>query len=260
VLTILILGCGLFGLAAGSFLNVVIYRVPRNESIVSPRSHCPHCSAPIREYDNIPVISWLVLRGRCRNCHAAISPRYLIVEVATGTLFAGVAARMGFVWQLLAYLTLVATLLALSCIDIELLVLPKKVIYPSLVLVSGFLVLASAADNEWGRLLFGVICAGAWFLLFFLMNFASPRILGFGDVRLAPLLGVALGWLGWRYALLGFFAANVFGAAIGVSLIATKRMARDQPIPYGVFLAAGAAFAIFAGPEILSHFQTIHVR
>jgi leader peptidase (prepilin peptidase)/N-methyltransferase len=174
-----------------------------------------------------------------------------------GALFAGLAARMGFAWELPAFLIFLSSLLALSCIDLELLVLPKKIIYPSLILVALLLVMASAATHDWDRLLTGAIYGAGWFVVFFLMNFASPRVLGFGDVRLAPLLGLALGWLGWRYVVLGFFSANVIGAVIGISLIAMKRMKHDQPVPYGVFLAAGAALAVFAGPEILSHFQNI---
>jgi leader peptidase (prepilin peptidase)/N-methyltransferase len=258
VLAILIVGCGLLGLAIGSFLNVVIYRVPRDESIVTPRSRCPSCSAPIKEYDNVPVFSWIVLGGKCRQCHAPISPRYLVVEITTGLLFAGLGARMGYNWALPAFLVFVATLLALACIDLELLILPKKIIYPALVLVTLLLVMASGGTHDWNRLGIGAICAVAWFALFFAMNFASPRILGFGDVRLSPLLGLALGWLGWRYAVLGFFAANLIGLVIGLVLIALKQMKRDQPIPYGIFLAAGAAFAIYAGPEILPHFAHIH--
>ncbi|MGC2168860.1 MAG: prepilin peptidase [Acidimicrobiales bacterium] len=257
MLAILIVGCGLLGLAIGSFLNVVIYRVPRDESIITPRSHCPTCATPIKEYDNIPVLSWIVLRGKCRHCRAPISPRYIVVELATGALFAGLAARMGYAWALPAFLIFLAALLALSSIDLELLILPKKIVYPSLVLVTLLLVLASGATHDWTRLGVGAICAAAWFVFFFAMNYASPRVLGFGDVRLAPLLGLALGWLGWRYVVLGFFGANLIGLVIGLGLIVTRRMKRDQPIPYGIFLAAGAAFAIYAGPEILPHFANI---
>ncbi len=255
MLALLIGICALFGLAVGSFLNVVIYRVPRSESIVSPRSKCPSCSMPIRERDNIPVLSWILLKGKCRNCHSPISARYPLVELAGGALFAGAAARIGYNWALPAILVLLASLLALACIDLEHLLLPKKIIYPTLLMVGGLLVLAAAMTGEWHKLLVAGICAVAWFLLFFVMNFASPRILGFGDVRLAPILGLGLGWLGWRYVVLGFFSGNLIGAVIGIALIATKRMRRDQQIPYGVFLALGSALAIFAGPELLAPFQ-----
>jgi len=246
--------CALLGLAVGSFLNVVIYRVPRGESIVSPRSACPSCGAPIRERDNIPVVSWLVLRGRCRDCKAPISPRYPLVELLCAGLFAGTAARFGRQWDLPAYLALFAGLLSLSTIDIERLLLPKKIVYPLTVLVAGLLLMAAAATGHWHDYAVAVICALAWFAVFFALNFASPRILGFGDVRLSLVLGVALGWLGVGYVLLGFFAANVIGAVIGILLIATKRMSRSDRIPYGVFLALGCAVAVLAGPELLRPF------
>jgi leader peptidase (prepilin peptidase)/N-methyltransferase len=258
MLGVLIGVCALFGLAIGSFLNVVIYRVPRNESIVSPRSRCPSCGAPIKERDNIPVLSWLLLKGRCRSCQAPISPRYIFVELAGGALFAAAAARLGFNWDLPAFLVLLAGLLALACVDLERLVLPKRIVYPTLGLVTGLLILAAAMTGEWHNLLVAAICAVSWFVVFFLMNLASPRILGFGDVRLALLLGIGLGWLGWRFVVLGFFSANLIGAIVGLILIGMKKMSRDQPIPYGVFLALGVAFAIFAGPEIVSWTANIH--
>lgn len=257
VLGLLIVGCALLGLVVGSFLNVVIYRVPRHESIVAPRSKCPNCQAPILERDNIPVVSWLLLHAKCRNCQAPISARYPMVELMTGALFAGAAARMGWNWELPAFLTMLASLLALSCIDAELMVLPLKIVYTTVVMMSGWFFLAAGIDHEWRKFLIAVIGASAWFALFFLLNFASPRYLGFGDVRLALVLGFGLGWLGWRYELLGFFLANLLGAIVGVTLIATKRMRRDQPIPYGVFLALGAGIAIFAGPELLIPFQSL---
>ena len=255
MLGLLIVGCAVLGMIVGSFLNVVIYRVPRHESIVTPRSSCPSCHAHIRERDNIPVVSWLLLRGRCRDCREPISPRYPLVELTCAGLFAGVAGRVGFSWELPALIIFLAGLFALACIDLEHLILPKTVVYATLVLLAVSLVLAATATGEWHRLLIAGICAVVWYVSFFALNFASPRYLGFGDVRLGLLLGLGLGWLGIRYVLLGFFAANLIGASIGVALIATKKMRRDQPVPYGVFLALGAALAIYAGPELLVPFQ-----
>ena len=253
-LGILIVFSGLFGLAIGSFLNVVIYRVPKGLSVVSPRSACPSCETPILERDNIPLVSWLLLRGRCRHCGEPISARYPLVELACGALFAGLVARFGYDWALPAYLVLFAGLLALSVIDVETLLLPKVIVWPLSIAVTALFVLAAAITGEWHPLLVGVISGAAWFVLFYGMNLASPRMLGYGDVRLAPVLGLALGWLGWRSVLLGFFAANLIGAVIGITLIATKRMSRQQQIPYGVFLALGCAVAVFAGPELLHPF------
>lgn len=257
MLALLIVGCGILGLAVGSFLNVVIYRVPRQESVVSPRSACPSCGALIAGRDNIPVASWLLLKGRCRACEAPISRRYPVVELATAALFAGAGARLGFDASLPAFLFLLAGLVALSFIDVERLTLPKAIVYPLLGLVALSLEIAAMATGQWHRLFVAALCGLVWFLVFFVLNFASPRLLGFGDVRLAPVLGLALGWLGIRYVLLGFFAANFIGAVIGVFLIATKRMARDQQIPYGVFLALGTALALYAGPELLAPLRGI---
>ena len=254
MLGVLIGFCALMGLAIGSFLNVVIYRVPKKMSIVSPRSACPSCGTFIAEKDNIPVVSWLLLRGRCRHCHASISPQYPLVELACAGLFAGLAARLGYDWALPAYLVLFAGLLALSVIDVETLLLPRAIVWPLSIAVTALFVLAAAITGQWHDLLVGALSGAAWFAVFYAMNLASPRILGFGDVRLAPVLGLALGWLGWRYVLLGFFAANLIGAVIGIALIASKRISRQQQIPYGVFLAAGCAVAVFAGPELLRPF------
>ena len=246
--------CGLLGIAVGSFLNVVIYRVPRNESIVRPRSACPACGTPIREKDNVPVFSWLVLRGHCRDCHAPISVRYPLVEFGCGVLFASIAARFGFHWDLPAFLALGAGLLALSCIDVELMLLPKKIVYPLTIVVAALLLVAAAATGQWHHYVVGVLSAVVWFAVFYLMNLVSPRLLGFGDVRLALVLGLSLGWLGVGYVLLGFFGANLIGAVIGVTLIVTKHVDRQSRIPYGVFLALGWGVAVLAGPELLRPF------
>jgi leader peptidase (prepilin peptidase)/N-methyltransferase len=255
VFTLLIVGCGLLGLVIGSFLNVVIYRVPQHLSIVKPRSSCPTCHTPILERDNIPVVSWLILRGKCRTCQNPISVRYPLIELGCSALFAGVAAREGFNWDVPALLIVVAGLLALSSIDLERLILPKNIVYTTLVLLIAALLLDSLVTGQWHRLFIAGCCAAVWFIFFFLLNFLGPRYLGFGDVRLAPVLGLALGWLGIRYVILGFFAANFIGAVIGLTLITLKKISRDQPIPFGVFLSLGAALAIYAGPELLIPFQ-----
>jgi leader peptidase (prepilin peptidase)/N-methyltransferase len=147
-------------------------------------------------------------------------------------------------------------LLALSWIDVERLVLPKVIVWPLLGLVAWFLLVAAVATHQWHQFLVAVLCAAGWFMVFFALNLLSPRILGFGDVRLAPVLGLALGWLGVRYVVLGFFAANLIGAVVGIALIAAGRMKRRQAIPFGVFLAAGTAIAVFAGPELLRPFAS----
>jgi leader peptidase (prepilin peptidase)/N-methyltransferase len=255
MLGLLIFFCTLVGLAIGSFLNVVIYRVPHGLSIVTPRSACPNCKTPIEDRDNVPVVSWLVLRGRCRACGAPISRRYPLVEATTGLLFAGLAWCFGWDWALPAYLAMVAGLFALAMIDFDCRLLPKKVVYPLLALVGGLLAFASAMTGDWRALGIGAICAVAWFALFFAINLASPKAMGFGDVRLSLVLGLGLGWLGVSEVVVGFFAANLLGAVVGVVLIATKRATRKTAVPYGVFLALGAAVAIFTSPFLQLHLR-----
>ncbi len=253
MIAVLVVATGLLGLAIGSFLNVVIYRVPLKVSVVRPRSGCPSCHSPIANRDNVPVLSWVLLRGRCRSCAAPISPRYPLVEFATGVLFALSAIRFGYSWSLPAYCILFAGLLVLACTDLEHFLLPVRIVHPLLAGVSGLLLLAAAVTGQWHRLAIAVACAVGSFAFFFLINFINPRWLAFGDVRLSPVIGLGLGWLGVGYVLLGFFLANLLGAIVGIGLIASHRMDRKSHIPFGVFLALGAVTAVFAGAPIL-HF------
>ena len=197
---ILVTFAGLFGLAIGSFLNVVVWRLPRGESLSSPPSACPKCGHAIRARDNVPVLGWLLLRGKCRDCGEPISPRYPIVEAVTGLSFALIAFVVGIeppaVFALPAYLYLAAISIALALIDLDTRRLPNRIVLPSLGVGAVLLALASWANGDWGALLRAVIGSAGLFALYFVIAFISPRGMGMGDVKLAAVLGLYLGWLG----------------------------------------------------------------
>ncbi|HLI55177.1 MAG TPA: prepilin peptidase [Acidimicrobiales bacterium] len=247
---LLLAALGVYGLAVGSFLNVVVHRVPRGESVVKPPSACPGCGAQIAPRDNIPVVSWLLLRARCRSCGMRISARYPLVELLTAGVFVAMGFRFGFSWTLPAEVIFGAGLVALSFIDLDHLLLPRVVVYPLGGLVLAALVVAAGVQGQWHRLAVAAASGAVEFAVLFAINLASPRALGFGDVRFGAVLGLALGWLGWHYAFIGFLAANLLGAVVGIVLMAAKRAGRRTPIPYGVFLSAGAFLAILAGGSI----------
>lgn len=246
---LLVVVLGVYGLAVGSFLNVVIYRVPEHKSIVRPPSACPGCGAQIAPRDNIPVVSWILLRARCRNCGMSISLRYPVVELLTAGVFIAIAFRFGFSWTVPAMVVFVAGLVALAFIDLDHLLLPRVIVYPVGFAVAALLVLAAGVKDDWHRFLVALACGAVEFAVLFAINFASPRSLGFGDVRFGTVIAFALGWLGWRYAFLGFLAANVLGTIVGLGLIAIRKAGRQTRIPFGVFLSAGA-FIIMLIPSI----------
>ena len=247
---------GLVGLVIGSFANVVIYRVPAGRSIVSPGSACPKCGAEVRPFDNLPVVSWFVLRGRCRDCGAAISPRYPAIEALTGLVFAGLGWRFGISWTGAGEAVLAAGLVILGFIDLDHMLLPRRIVYLTLTLVGVAFVIGAASGSQWHRLGVAAICAVVPWALFFAINFISPKALGFGDVRLALLIGFGLGWLGAGYAFLGFVIASVLGSVVGVTLMALGKAGRRTPIPFGTFLAAGALIAALAGSPIVNWYTT----
>jgi leader peptidase (prepilin peptidase)/N-methyltransferase len=251
VLVPLVVVCGILGLLVGSFLNVVIHRVPKDESIVKPRSHCPGCGTELSNRDNIPVISWLVLRGKCRTCGTAISSRYPIVEAVTGALFVAMALRFGWDEALPAYLVLTAFLIALSAIDLDTFLLPKKLVWPAfgagVVLLGG----ASLLQGDGRSAVEAAVGSAAAFALLFVIHFISPKGMGFGDVRLAAVLGLHLGWLELPEVPLGLFLSFLVASVVGVGLIATKRKGRKDRVPFGPFLAVGTGLAILFGESIL---------
>jgi len=258
-MTALVAGlCGVLGLLIGSFLNVVIWRVPRGESVVHPPSHCPQCEAPVAPADNIPVVSWLVLRGRCRQCRVRIPIRYPAVELLTGVSFAAVAVRFAGNWALPAYLLLTAGLVALSVIDVEHYLLPNRIVYPLGFASVPLLALASWGEHDWTAFVRALMAACIAFAVFFVIHLVSPRGMGFGDVRLSFVLGLYLGWLGWGYLAGGLFAAFVYGAVIGIGvLVVGGAAARKRPIPFGPFLALGAMTFVLAGAPIIDWYVSV---
>ncbi|MEJ5915749.1 prepilin peptidase [Pseudokineococcus sp. 1T1Z-3] len=251
-MTALVVACAVLGLLVGSFLNVVVHRVPAGESVVSPPSACPRCGHRLRARDNVPVVSWLLLRGRCRDCRAPISARYPLLELATAALLALTALALGPVPELPAFLYLACVAVALAVIDVEHHRLPDRIVLPSYV-VGAVLLLGVAAlqADWWAALRTGVGLAALW-LLYFALAVARPGGMGFGDVKLAGLLGMHLGYLGWAPLVVGAFAAFLLGGLVGVALLAVRRVGRRSAIPFGPFMLVGAAVGVVAGPQLSS--------
>jgi leader peptidase (prepilin peptidase)/N-methyltransferase len=232
----------------GSFLNVVIHRLPRGESLVHPRSRCPSCETQIAGYDNIPIVSWLVLRGRCRHCGAAISPRYPAVELITAVTFAAVILVRGFDDDLIIELPFVAALIALAGIDADHKLLPNKIVYP-LAAWGVVAVLIAERDDFVEHLVAG---AGA-FLFLLLAVLAYPRGMGMGDVKLAGAMGVYLGVSVIPALLIAFLSGSVVGAVI---IAREGAAARKKAVPFGVFLALGGIVGVLVGPELVDFYDT----
>ncbi len=237
----------LVGLLVGSFLNVVIWRVPRGESIVAPGSHCPACENAVRPRDNIPVLSWLVLRGRCRDCGERISARYPLVEAGTAVVFVVLALRLGLDPALPAYLYLGSIGVALALIDLDVKRLPNVIVLPSYVVGIVLLAVAAAVTGEWSDLLRAVLGMAALYGFYFGLALVYPAGMGFGDVKLAGVLGLYLGWLGWGEVVIGGFLGFLLGGVVGGVLMAVHRAGRKSQIPFGPFMLMGAFLAIICG-------------
>ncbi len=249
----------IFGLIVGSFLNVCIHRLPLGESIVSPPSHCPKCKRPIPWYDNIPLLSYALLRGRCRGCRERINLRYPLVELLTGLTFVIFFVRWGLSFQLFFYLTFVCGLIVATFVDIQHRIIPDEISVGGI--VAG-LVLSACAGFKLPVILnsfLGIIIGGgAIYLSGFVFDFVYFKLLkrppiqgetesmGGGDVKLLAMIGA---FLGWKSALLSFFIAPFFGIVLGLINLLVKK---DHTIPYGPFLSLAAIVAMFWGDKIIN--------
>ncbi len=246
-----------FGLVIGSFLNVVIWRLPRSRSVVSPASRCPSCDTPIRARDNIPVLSYVFLRGRCRYCGAKISPRYPLVEALNAGLYVFVLYRFGMGWHLPAYLAFVSALIVVTFIDLDSQIIPDSITLPGIplgVLAGSFLL----PDPAWRAQALGwqasVVGAALGFGLFFAVMVLSRGGMGGGDVKFMGMVG---GLLGWKGVLLTTFLGSLSGSVVGLGLMVLKGKGRKAKIPFGPFLALGALLSLMWGQEIINWY--LHV-
>jgi leader peptidase (prepilin peptidase) / N-methyltransferase len=245
------------GLFVGSFLNVVVHRLPRGESVVRPRSRCPGCGTQLAWYDNVPVVSWVVLRGRCRTCREPISVRYPLVELLTAAVFGVLAWRLGAVWELPAFLYLGAIGVALGAIDIDTRKLPDRIVLPSYAVAAALLAGAALLEHDWHPLLRAVEGGLALYAFYALLWVVYPAGMGFGDVKLAGILGGYLGWLGWDVLVVGGFAGFLLGGVFGVALMVAGRGGRKTKIPFGPYMLAGALAGIVWGQQIASWYTGV---
>ena len=246
----------LTGLVLGSFANVPIHRWPRGGDVLQPRtSACGTCGQPIRWYDNVPVVSWLLLRGRCRDCAAPISPRYPLVEALMAVLFGATAAVHGLSWVLLPLLTFVWVLVVAAVIDLEHRIIPNQLTYRAAPILLVLLVVVAAIEGEWADLRRALI-AGVAVPVAMLALSEMFRLLrgvagiGMGDIKLAPSIGLVVGFLGGWELVVWFYATAVSAVVVALGLILAGRAKLATRIPYGPYLALGALVAVLAGQPL----------
>jgi leader peptidase (prepilin peptidase)/N-methyltransferase len=252
---------GVLGLAVGSFLNVVIYRVPREESLLFPSSHCPRCDATIRSRHNIPLLGWLVLRGKCFVCKEKISARYPLVEGGTAALFVLVLWRFGLTLDLPPYLYLGAVAVALVMINFDLGRLPDSIVLPSYI-VGALLLLPAGAVNAdlWAvyRSILGMLMLLACYSA---LTIAYPTGLAFGDIKLAGLLGLYLGYLGWSFLLIGLFAgflvSGIGGSAISYGIGDRSATITRPATRIGMGMITGAVLALFVAQPLATWYGSL---
>ena len=256
------------GLAVGSFLNVVVYRVPLGMSVIAPPSSCPRCGSAITSRDNVPVLSWVLLAGKCRSCHTTISVRYPLVEAGTAAAFVAVTLHLlsdesigtritSGLLVLAAYLYLAAVSIALALIDVDVHRLPNSIVLPGYVVGTALLSLAALTSGDVAPVVrAGIGLAAMWFA-YFLMAMVYPGGMGFGDVKLAGVLGLFLGHLGWGELAVGSFAAFLLGGFYAIGLLVARRATRKSGIPFGPWMLVGAWAGIFFGDRVWDGYLTL---
>ncbi len=239
----------LFGILIGSFLNVCIYRLPKEESIVTPRSRCPACQSPIVAVDNIPLLSFVLLRGRCRACGHPIPWRYPLVEGLTGLLFVLTVDRFGVTLQTAFLLTFLCGLVVVSFIDLDHQIIPNVITLPGIPL--GLLAGLLLGDPPLLDRMIGTLIGAGFLYLVLLYGGAlyGQEAMGEGDLNLIALVGA---FLGWKAVALTILLGCLFGSAVGLVLMATRRLSRRQHIPFGPFLSLGSVVALFWGERLIA--------
>ena len=243
--------CIMTGLIVGSFLTVVVDRVPEGRSIVAPPSACGRCGHRLTALDLVPVASWIVLRGRCRHCRSRIGAEPIVIEGITAVVFALFGARFGADPALPAFCVLGAALVALVRIDLKEFRLPREITYTAFVIGGIGLLVAALVDGRPERIRNALIGAGIALAIMWLIYLASRGGMGDGDVRLAPLLGLYLGYLDPGIVPIGLFLGFSIGAVVGVVVMAVGQAGRKTALPFGPFLAAGTVLAVFVGQDLL---------
>ncbi|MCU1418122.1 MAG: prepilin peptidase [Schumannella sp.] len=262
---------GIFGSLIGSFLNVVVFRVPAGRSVVSPPSACGSCGTRIRPWDNIPIISWLALRGKCRDCAAPISVRYPLVELGGALFFAlvalvlgpsvaastTIAATIAASLVLVAFLYFAAISLALALIDLDTGRLPNVIVLPAYAVGAALFGTAAVVTGQSGPLIVAAIGATALGLAYLIMFLVFPGGMGFGDVKLAGVIGLFLGYLGWEELIVGSVSAFILGGFFSIALLALRKARAKTGVPFGPWMLGGAWMGILAGPTIATAYLAL---
>lgn len=244
----------ILGALFGSFANVVIYRLPKDESVITPGSHCYACKKPVRFYDNIPILSWFILRGKCRSCGAPFSFRYCFVEILTAFLFAGAFLKLGWSYYLLEILVLLLGLVIVSFIDLDLYIIPDKISLPGIALgVIGALI---NPERHIGDALLGVLLGGGflWAVAYVYLLLKKEEGMGGGDIKLLAWIGALLGWKSVPFIIL---SSSILGSIVGVFLIWKHKGNMKTIIPFGPYIALGAIIYLFGGEAIANWYISL---